>query len=347
MSAEAPDGLKTAVLAYDLRASTGDRAAADVCGQLDAIETVLAKWGVTAIRLGVGLDLSKFKKQLGGFRPDLVFNLVESLELSDRLQTMVPLLLEDCGVPFTGCGSIGMILSNHKIRSKQMFAGLELPFPPCARPDAAGRPRFLPGDAKQDVGAARWIVKALESHASLHLDDSSIIQPDTADQLAAAIAEASTKHGQTFFAEQFIEGREFNLSLIEDERGGPEVMPAAEIRFDALPEGKPRIVGYAAKWDEDSSEYAATPRTFDLAPGDAVLVDTLNHLARSVWNALGLSGYARVDFRVDAHGRPWILEANANPDPSPEAGLAAAARRGELDYAGLVARIARAGLRRK
>lgn len=347
MSEEFSGKGKTVVLAYDRRAFAGDRAAADVRRQLDAVETALAERGATTVRLGVGLDLSAFKRQLLGFRPDLVFNLVESLDLSDRLQTMIPLLLEDCRLPFTGCGSIGMILSNHKIRSKQLLAGFELPVPPCVALSADGAPRFLPEEAKQDIGHAKWIVKALESHASLHLDDASIMRPERAEQLAEAIAGASARHGQAFFAERFIEGREFNLSIVEDAGGKPEVMPAAEICFDALPEGKPRIVGYAAKWDEESAEYAATPRTFVFGGEDAGLIEKLDHLARSAWNALGLSGYARIDFRIDPDGRPWILEANANPDLSPDAGLAAAARRGGLDYSDLVVRIARAGLRRR
>jgi D-alanine-D-alanine ligase len=120
---------------------------------------------------------------------------------------------------------------------------------------------------------------------------------------------------------------------------GVRVLPPAEIRFVDFPEGKPRIVGSAAKWDEDSFEYAATVRSFERLAGDAPLVETLSRLAIQCWDVLHLRGYARVDFRVDRHGHPFILEANANPCLSPDAGFAAAATQAGLNYRHVVQQI--------
>jgi D-alanine-D-alanine ligase len=83
-------------------------------------------------------------------------------------------------------------------------------------------------------------------------------------------------------------------------------------------------VGYAAKWDEAAAEYRQTPRTFRFPSSDRPLLDELQALARRCWSVFDLRGYARVDFRVDEDGQPWILEINVNPCLSPDAGFAAA-----------------------
>ena len=98
------------------------------------------------------------------------------------------------------------------------------------------------------------------------------------------------------------------------------MLPVAEIRFDGFPAGKPRIVGFAAKWEPHSVEYRRTVRSFDVEPS---LAAELSRIALECWNAFELDGYARVDFRVDDDGRPWVLEVNANPCLSADAGFAA------------------------
>src|SRR3546814_5988849 len=123
------------------------------------------------------------------------------------------------------------------------------------------------------------------------------------------IAARQQRFGRPFFAEAFIDGREFNLSVLET-AGGPRVLPVAEILFVDFPPGRPRIVDYEAKWAPESDAYANTPRRFDLAADDAALAAELSRLALDARHLVGLAGYARLDFRVDAAGRPPILEVN-------------------------------------
>jgi D-alanine-D-alanine ligase len=113
---------------------------------------------------------------------------------------------------------------------------------------------------------------------------------------------------------------------------GPQVLPPAEIIFEGYDADQPRIVGYRAKWDVDSEEFRQTPRSFDFGPDDRPLLAELQALALQCWQLFGLRGYARVDFRVDDHGRPWILEINANPCLSPDAGFAAALARAGIVF---------------
>jgi D-alanine-D-alanine ligase len=133
------------------------------------------------------------------------------------------------------------------------------------------------------------------------------------------------------FAERYVEGREFNLSLL-DGQDCVTVLPAAEIDFSRFPEGKPRIVGFDAKWQEDSFAYQNTPRRFAFAERDRPLLANLKKLAIECWKLFYLRGYARVDFRVDAGGQPWVLEVNTNPCLSPDAGFAAALAQAGISY---------------
>ena len=107
------------------------------------------------------------------------------------------------------------------------------------------------------------------------------------------------------------------------------MLPVAELKFEGFPEDKPAIVGYAAKWDTDSFEYRHTVRSFDVEPE---LAERAERLALECWDLFALDGYARVDFRVDALGMPFVLEINANPCLSPDAGFAAALERAGIGY---------------
>ena len=120
---------------------------------------------------------------------------------------------------------------------------------------------------------------------------------------------------------------------------GPEVLPPAEIIFEGYTDAMPRIVDYRAKWDETAYAYHHTPRRFDFKPSDQSLLNHLEDLAIRCWHRFGLTGYARVDFRVDAAGAPWVLEVNANPCLSLDAGFAAALARAGIPYEGAIGRI--------
>jgi D-alanine-D-alanine ligase len=100
-----------------------------------------------------------------------------------------------------------------------------------------------------------------------------------------------------------------------------------------------RIVGYRAKWAEESFEYRHTTRRFAKEKDDAHLLNRLREIALECWHVFDLRGWARVDFRVDADGRPWILEVNANPCLAPDAGFAAAVARAGMRSAEAMARI--------
>ncbi len=289
---------------------------ADVIQQAELISDALAALGHCSQTTAVTLDLQALSATLTRSAPDGVFNLVESLAGHGRLIHVVPALLEARGMPFTGSSSSACLITTCKTLAKTWLQQDGIPTPPW----------YCPGE-RATIGLTipgQFIIKPDCEDASVGIADDAVMHIGSPGQLEEALAAARVRQGAVF-AEQFVDGREFNVSLLAD---GPTVavLPVAEIEFADYPVGKPRIVGYEAKWNPASFEYEATPRRFDFPGADAALLDHLRDLARACWQRFGLRGYARVDFRVDPAGRPWVLEVNANPCLSPDAGFMAAAR---------------------
>ena len=302
----------------------------DVLVQRDAVSTALADLGYDPAALPFSLDMESVVRQLQAFSPAFVFNLVESVEGRGRLIHLAPALLDHLELPYTGSRTEAIFLTSNKLLGKGILRAAGIPTPPWyTLHDFPGQPLAHGGP---------YIVKSVWEHASIGLDEESLVRATNPDELGRVLGERRDRLAGSCFAEAYIDGREFNLSLLAD-REGPKVLPPAEIRFEGYPAGKPRLVSYRAKWDEDSFEYRHTRRSFAFSGEDRGLLENLAGIARECWRAFELSGYARVDFRVDQEGRPWVLEVNANPCLSPDAGFAAAAERAGIAYSQVIARI--------
>ncbi len=265
--------------------------------------------------------------------PDAVFNMVESVFGLGQFAPVACQMLEIANIPFTGNLGAAMAVAGDKPLAKGLLRSVGLPTPDWAEPPEW---RGLADDCP-------YIVKHATEDASVGLDDGSVL---SGRQAVAARAEScAAKYGGRWFAERYVEGREFNIAILEED-GAPRVLPLAEMRFEKWPDGRPKIVGYVAKWHEDSMEAMQTVRAFGLERTEPQLAQTLRQCCERAWKLFGLSGFARVDFRVDAAGNPLILEINPNPGLEPGAGFAAAAREAGLDYPQTVERILKAALRR-
>ncbi|MFO0873246.1 MAG: hypothetical protein U0575_04660 [Phycisphaerales bacterium] len=345
------------LLLHDALAPDAAPDAVDVLAQAQAIESVLQSRGarrtterrndpdhVTVERFACSLDLAALDDTLRRTKPDLVVNLVESLGGTGRLIGAVPALVETRGIAMTGCPSEAIHATSGKLLAKRLLVAAGLPTPAWRTAADLAAGRALPDDAE---GA---IIKSVWEHASIGLDDEAVIAArHVGDAPTLAITLAARRERKALgdaFVEAFIPGREFNLSLLErGDEASPQVLSPAEIEFMHWPADRPRIVGYAAKWDATAAEYHDTPRRFSFPPRDAELLATLRSLAARCWEVFGLRGYARVDFRVDRRGRPWILEVNTNPCLSPDAGFAAALHESVIDFGTAVDRIVAAAMR--
>lgn len=307
--------------------------ARDVLVQAEAVSVALVGLGHSVSRLACDLNLDALREKLATERPDLVFNLVEDLGGQGRLIHFFPFLLDSMGIAYTGAPAEAIFLSSHKTLAKERMiqAGLATPawVGPC--------PVIGLGQGRGGK-SSKWIIKSLWEHASLGLDAASVLETRDHDLLLAEMEKRQANLGGICFAEEFIDGREFNLSLLAS-AAGVDVLPPAEIVFADYSPYMVQIVDYQAKWQEDSFAYNHTVRRYDFNGEDQGLLQKLKQTARRCWDIFGLAGYARVDFRVNPAGRPFILEVNANPCISPDAGFAAALGRARIGFEEAVGRI--------
>jgi len=296
----------------------------DTLVQVEAVSAALGRLGHEVFRLPFDLDLPAAAEALRKRSPDFVFNLVESVAGAGSLLHLAPSLLDHLGLRYTGGSAESIFATSNKLLGKKILQGAGIPTPTWLTAEALEDEAVLPIPGS-------WIVKSVWEHASIGLDEDSVIHEATAEKVAEVLRLRQERWGGEWFAEAFVDGREFNLSLLAG-TSGPKVLPPSEILFQGYGEGKPKVVGYRAKWDEASFEYQHTARTFEMGEADGPLLQRLRRFAKSCWALFGLRGYARVDFRVDAEGQPWVLEVNANPCLSPDAGYAASLSRAGIDF---------------
>jgi D-alanine-D-alanine ligase len=295
----------------------------DTLVEVGQAESVLLAAGHRVCRLAFSLDLPVFCRNLEETAPDLVFNLAETVG-PGNLAHLVPAICERLGIRCTGGSSRALYLSSDKPVAKRLLDLASIPTPQWAAKGRYGEPGQLVGTAV--------IVKPVAEEASVGIDDRSVRTFGTEDALRSCLEEGD------LFVERFIEGREFSLSLLSD-HGRPIVLPPAELQFLHYPQEKPRIAGYEAKWIQSSFAYAHTVRTFSFGPSDRILLDRIEAMGLAVWDLFSASGYARVDFRVDRDGEPWVLELNMNPCISPDSGFVAACEEAGISYDRMIGRI--------
>ena len=313
----------------------------DVLTQAAFVSEGLAALGHETVAVPVSLNLAAVAQTLAELRPAMVFNLVETIAGKGNLIHLCPALLNALKIPYTGAGMEAMFLTSNKLLAKRWIAAAGLPTP--AWFTAQGTPCGKVSPMHQELRIeGPWLVKSVWEHASIGLDEDSVLFGADRKRLLAEMDDRRDALGGACLAEAYIDGREFNLSLLAGE-DGPEILPPAEIRFDRYPPGKVRVVGYRSKWEEGTFEFANTPRTFEFPPQDAPLLSQLKEFAHRCWKIFDLQGYARIDFRVDGAGQPWILEVNANPCLSPDAGFSAATRQAGLTFPDVLCRILKNG----
>ncbi len=293
--------------------------------EAEAVASALRLLGHAPTMIPLGDEIVPFVSRLQNLQPELVFNLCEGFWGESSREMHVAALLELLGLPHSGSPALTLGLTQDKALTKDLLVRHNLP-----------TPNYLliqPGESLPDEFTLNWpmIVKPGREDASLGISAESIVKDDIA--LFSRVRYIHDHYQQGALVEEFIDGREFNAAVIGDRF--LEALPISEICFaDGLQQ---QIVSYAGKWLEESSEYRATEPA---CPADLSTQEqrTIHEVALQACRLLGCRDYARVDIRL-RDGIPYILEVNANPDISPAAGLARAARAAGFDYPALVGRI--------
>lgn len=301
-------------------------ASLDVLVQVEAVETALKELGYASVRIPFSRPIERFLGRIMDEKVTMAFNLCETVDEDPGLAGHPAALLELLQMPFSGSPAKALMMTTDKSLTQRLL-------------QAGGivTPRFVTYNptAPFSIEALKFpvIVKPALQDASIGIDQESIFE--TEKELKKQVGGLYDRLGDLLI-EEYIKGREFNISLFGYPAAAP--LPLAEIDFSGFPERLYPIVGYRAKWDTSSFEYRNTPRKFsqDLPP---LLSKLMERTALECFSMLKLRDYARVDVRVDGRDTVHVLDVNANPCLSPDAGFAAAAEQSGMTYTEMVARL--------
>ena len=258
---------------------------------------------------------------------DLVFNLTESYAGDDTMDMNIAAYLELLDCRYTGAGPHALYLAQDKALAKKIFAfhGIKTPY------FATSYRGKL--DHSHDISFP-LIVKPTSEDGSIGIDTGSVVE--SIKELMERIHYIQEEFNSPALIEEYIEGREIYAAIIGNE--SPEVLPMVELDLSKLPKGTPKIAGKEVKWDKETEAYKVTKS----APAEDLEESTIKRLsetALSVYQALKLRDYGRVDMRLTKKGEVFVIEANPNPWLASTAEFAMAAKKAGRSYTDLIREI--------
>jgi D-alanine-D-alanine ligase len=279
----------------------------DVLDQVNFIDSALKSLGYNVNRMGITDDFMNEIAHLEGEGYEFVFNLVESVGNKAEILYFIPALLNMHHIPYTGCPVEATFVTASKVLARRFMKANGIPV-------AGG---YKVSEASGLVPGRKYILKPVWEDGSLGITEESVF---TFNGTVPEILKDKNDHH--WFIEDFIDGREFNVS-VKAGPDGPEILPPAEMLFLDYPDDVPRIVSYKAKWVENTFQFDNSSRKFPDDLSDRLL-QNIKDAVIACWHTFGLKGYARVDMRTDADENVYVLEVNANPCISPDSGFISA-----------------------
>ncbi len=294
----------------------------------------LGELGYTTEHLAIFDNLDLLRQKLETFAPDVIFNLADQFKNNRGFDQNIASLLEMQGVPFTGCGATGLVLCKHKGTSKKIlgYHHIHVPnfvvIPRGQRIARLKRPKFP------------LLVKPVKEEASYGISQASFVTSD--EQFRERVAFIHEKHDADVIAEEYIEGREFYVSVMGNLK--LTVFPMRELVFGEVPPNEPKIATYKAKWDEEYRKRWGLQNQFPEGL-DPALVAQIEETCKRIYRLLTIEGYARIDLRLTAVNEIYFIEANPNPILAADEDFALSAGKAGLTYPHLIDRIIRQGMK--
>jgi D-alanine-D-alanine ligase len=294
----------------------------------------LGELGYTTEHLAIFDNLDLLRQKLETFAPDVIFNLADQFKNNRGFDQNIASLLEMQGVPFTGCGATGLVLCKHKGTSKKIlgYHHIHVPnfvvIPRGQRIARLKRPKFP------------LLVKPVKEEASYGISQASFVTSD--EQFRERVAFIHEKHDADVIAEEYIEGREFYVSVMGNLK--LTVFPMRELVFGEVPPNEPKIATYKAKWDEEYRKRWGLQNQFPEGLEPA-LVAQIEETCKRIYRLLTIEGYARIDLRLTAANEIYFIEANPNPILAADEDFALSAGKAGLTYPQLIDRIIRQGMK--
>ncbi len=296
------------------------------------VVTTLRKGGHELMVIGVHDDLTPIRQAIDEFKPTIVFNMMEAFADIGVFDQNIVSYLELLRVPYTGCNPRGLTLSRDKALSRKLLAYHRIPAPYFT---------VVPLNRKPIVPkrlAYPMIVKSLTYESSIGISQASVVANE--EQLVKRVKYIHDTILTPAIVEQFIDGRELYVGVIGNDR--LTVLPVWEMSFAKMSENNWRIATERVKWSVKYQKRHGIDTAESQLP--EALAAKVQHLAKRTYRALELSGYARVDFRMDANDNPFVIEANANPQLAEAEDFAQSAKRAKLSYSVLLERIMALGI---
>ena len=310
----------------DIEHKNLDRFTTDWITEYDVIET-LKKMGHEVIKLGVYSDLTKIRKALEEHSPDMIYNLLEEFDGESLFDSHVAAYLELLRIPFTGCNARGLMLARDKALTKKILTYHRI-----------ATPKFMVFPRNRKVKRPKHlefplIVKSLTEEASLGLAKASIVHND--EKLAERVKFIHDKVGSDAIVEQFIEGREFYIGVLGNYQ--LTTLPVWELVFSKAENPEKEFYSRRAKWNEKYRKRKGIEGK--AAKLEEKKEQEMSSIAKRAYKILGLSGFARIDLRMNSEGRIYIIEANPNPNIATDDEFALSAGYSKIKYEDLIGKI--------
>jgi D-alanine-D-alanine ligase len=300
--------------------------------EYDVIST-LTGLGHEVKALGVHDDLGEIRRLATEWKPHIGFNLLEGFDDVVIFDQNVVSHLELLKLPYTGCNSRGLLLARDKSLAKKLLSYHRIRVPEF-EVFRAGRPIRRPKRLTFPL-----MVKSLTEEASIGISQASVVDSD--EKLKERVAFVHESIGTAAIVEQYIEGRELYVGILGNHT--LQAMPVWELLFTNMPEGSRRIATDRVKWSvKYQKKYGIDSGMAELPEGEG---EKIQHLCKRAFRALELSGYARIDLRLDEAGNAWVIEANPNPQIAKGEDFAESAAKIGISYETVLQRIINLGLR--
>lgn len=291
------------------------------------IVAAVKKLGFPHTLLGIHSTTGTILKKVREFKPQILFNLVESFQGQLHGDQKIAAFFTRLKIPFTGCGPEALTLCKNKALSKKILRDHQIPVPKF----------WVFQENKKRIPQGLTfplIVKPLKGDASYGISRKSLVKNSA--ELRKRISMLHRTMKQAVIAEEYIEGRELYVSLLGNEH--PEILPVREMIFSKKKGGLP-IATYRSKWSEPYRRRHGIKNTFaSLLPSTESRIKTLS---RKIYRHLKITGYARLDLRLAPDGKIYFLEANPNPILAKWEDFAQSALKGGLSYPSLIEKIIR------
>jgi D-alanine-D-alanine ligase len=297
------------------------------------VYSTLLELGHDVRLMGLGDQLTDLREAIREWKPHVVFNLIEEFSGIVSYDYYVVAYLELMRQRYTGCNPRGLMLSRDKVLTKQVLAWHRIATPAFHL--------FPFGKRFREPRRLKFplFVKSATEDASFGISQASIVED--MESLRDRVEFIHSQVQSDALVEEYIEGREFYIGVMGNSR--LTTFPPWEMDFGTLSKAQAGIATRKVKWDRKYQEKHGimTGMAKDLSTAQT---EQLSRIAKRIYRALHMNGFARLDFRMRDDGSVFLLEANANPNLTFGEDFAESAETVGVSYEALLTRIVNLGL---